>query len=429
MKGRDYGIRVRKKEGKMKAPKLSLGIVVAFLLITSVNGLAQQIFHSGGAAECAGCHSMHSPMSGSHLLISSEASSTCLACHEHAGDTGPTSYHVSTADANLTVGTAPLQRGPAGDFAWLKKNYALTAQGADFEDGSVHGHSIIAADNNYTTVDPVHPTSPGGSFLSSNLGCASCHDPHGKGRRLSDGSYASTGTPIIASGSTGIVPAAGQAVGLYRILAWPGYAGAPGATYTSWPIAVSPSTYNQTEATNMVRIAYGGGGSANGWGKWCGTCHAAIANMTGLKGHPSHPVDTALNSTYATIYNNYVKSGDMSGTFGGTTPGPYTSLVPFQEATSVITTLASHARNDNSVLGGPSTSDEVTCHSCHRSHASGWAHALRWNNEASFIVSNGVYPAEMGRTAIETQGAYYDRPPTVFAAFQRSLCNKCHAMD
>jgi hypothetical protein len=151
--------------------------------------------------------------------------------------------------------------------------------------------------------------------------------------------------------------------------------------------------------------------------------------MTGLRGHPSHVVDTALNSTIATNYNNYVKTGDMSGIFGGPTPGPYTSLVPYQEATSVITTLASHARNDNSVLGGPSSSDEVTCHSCHRAHASGWTHALRWNNDTTFIVNNGAYPAEMGRTAIETQGAYYDRLPTVFATFQRSLCNKCHAMD
>jgi len=44
-------------------------------------------------------------------------------------------------------------------------------------------------------------------------------------------------------------------------------------------------------------------------------------------------------------------------------------------------------------------------------------------------VSNGAYPAEMGRTAIETQGAYYDRPSTVFATYQKSLCNKCHAKD
>jgi len=414
----------------MKALKLSLVIMAAALLTLGLGGMAYA-FHAGGVADCAGCHSMHSPLSNAHLLVGSDASSTCLTCHEHAGDTGPSSYHVSTAQANLTVGTAPLQRGPAGDFAWLKKNYSWTAHGtASNEDGSIHGHSIIAADNGYTVVDPAHATSPGGSFMSSNLGCDSCHDPHGKGRILSDGSFATTGAPIIASGSTASAnPPAGQAYGIYRILAHPNYTGAPGATYTTWPVAVSPSSYNRTEAATMTRIAYGGGSSANGWGKWCGTCHAQIATGAGLKGHPSHPVDAAITANFATNYNNYVMSGNTSGTFPGTAPGPYSSLVPYQEATSALGTLFSHAKTDNSVLGGPSATDEVTCHSCHRSHASGWQHALRWNNNETFIVNNGAWPADDGRTSIETQGAMYDRPATMFATYQRSLCNKCHAMD
>jgi hypothetical protein len=130
-------------------------------------------------------------------------------------------------------------------------------------------------------------------------------------------------------------------------------------------------------------------------------------------------------------YNNYVKSGQMDGAFGGTTPGPYTSLVPFAEgAGSTITVLAQHAKSDNTYLNGPGTSDEVTCFSCHRAHASGWKHALRWNSEATFLVSGGVYvDSDMGRRAAETKAAYYDREPTYFGAYQRSLCNKCHAKD
>jgi len=39
-----------------------------------------------------------------------------------------------------------------------------------------------------------------------------------------------------------------------------------------------------------------------------------------------------------------------------------------------------------------------------------------------------VNPAEaMGRTTAEFQAALYDRPASKFAAFQTSLCNKCHA--
>jgi hypothetical protein len=29
----------------------------------------------------------------------------------------------------------------------------------------------------------------------------------------------------------------------------------------------------------------------------------------------------------------------------------------------------------------------------------------------------------------ETNAAYYDRPVTKFATYQRVLCNKCHAKD
>ena len=34
-----------------------------------------------------------------------------------------------------------------------------------------------------------------------------------------------------------------------------------------------------------------------------------------------------------------------------------------------------------------------------------------------------------GRLGAETQAAYYDRPVTAFASYQRVLCNKCHAKD
>jgi hypothetical protein len=151
----------------------------------------------------------------------------------------------------------------------------------------------------------------------------------------------------------------------------------------------------------------------------------------GTSGH-THPVDRALGSATGSAgynYNRYVKTGDFSGTFGGATPGPYTSLVPFAEATGEIVTLQSHAKNDDTYLNGPGSSDTVMCLSCHRAHASGWKHALRWNSEETYIVENGAYQADMGRTAAETQGAYYDRPASVFATFQKSLCNKCHAKD
>ena len=416
--------------------KLSLVIMAAALLTIGFGGMAYA-FHSGGVAECGGCHSMHSPNAGgSFLLVSVDQSSTCLTCHEAANQTGPTSYHVSTPSNEMPTGTPPKQRSPGGDFGWLKKTYTFTVRGtATTEDGQTHGHNIVAGAYNYIA-DTDNTTAPGGTFQASQLGCQSCHDPHGQGRRLSDGTYATTGAPIIGSGSynTSLIPAAGQAVGLYRLLASPKYSQAgTGATFTSYPIAVAPSTYNRKEDVQQTRVAYGHTGTDT-WGNWCATCHSAMHSAGGYV----HPVDETLGSTVALNYTNYVKSGDLSGVFA-TGAGPYSSLVPFAENTGDFTTLASHAKIDGTALGGPQSSDRVMCLSCHRAHASGWEFGLRWNMEGEFMTYNGFYPGTdttstvpqfaRGRLSTETAAAYYERPISWFATYQRVLCNKCHAKD
>jgi hypothetical protein len=420
----------------MKGLKLSLVIMAAALLTFGLSGMAYA-FHSGGVAECGGCHSMHSPNpSGAFLLIGASQSSTCLSCHEHAGDTGPSSYHISTADADMGPGVPPKQRTPGGDFGWLKKDYSFTVRGTTTnEAGETHGHNIVATDKGYNA-DVTNTTSPGGGvFSSSQLGCQSCHDPHSANRRLSDGTYArgatlgNTTAPIIASGSynNSATPAAGQAVGVYRLLRGLGD-NSQGVTFNGVAIAIAPSTYNQTEAINQVRVAYGAS-DANTWGNWCATCHPDMHQTGGLV----HPVDQALG-TVANNYNAYVKSGDL----GGTSATSFLSLVPFAENTGTISTLQSHAKNDNTYLNGPATTDQVTCLSCHRSHATGFPEMLRFNMEGEFMVYNSLYPGidngtpvqfARGRTSAETQAAYYDRPVTVFASYQRVLCNKCHAKD
>ena len=426
----------------MKVVRLSLVIVATALLTIGLSAMANA-FHSGGVAECEGCHSMHAPKASNYLLVGSDPSSTCLTCHEHAGDTGPSSYHISTADADLGTGTAPLQRTPGGDFGWLKKtyNYTYTSGGetvSETEEGQTHGHNIVALDNNYVA-DTTNTVSPGGSYSATDLGCASCHDPHGQGRRLSDGSYATTGAPIIASGSyhNSPTPGVGEAVGIYRLLGSPAYDAMDGV-FTSYPIAISPSSYNRTEDTSQTRVAYGATGT-NTWGNWCASCHQAMHSS----GNYVHPVDESLGDV-ATSYGNYVKSGDLSGNFGSVPGGgPYLSLVPFAENTGDFALLANHANPANNYLNGPGTSDKVMCLSCHRAHASGFVHGLRFDLGYEFMVKGGDYigsdnPAitgsragaqHRGRTIAEWQAAYYDRPATVFATYQRVLCNKCHAKD
>ena len=52
----------------MKGLKLSLVIMAAALLTIGLSGMAYA-FHSGGVADCGGCHSMHTPKTGGTSLL------------------------------------------------------------------------------------------------------------------------------------------------------------------------------------------------------------------------------------------------------------------------------------------------------------------------------------------------------------------------
>lgn len=416
----------------MKAFKFGLVIAAAALITFGLGGTAAA-FHSGGVAECVGCHSMHSAEAGA-LLVASDVSSTCLDCHN---STRGSSYHISTDESVLGPGLPPLNRTAGGDFAWLKKDYSWsTGWSVNEEDGDHHGHNIIAADYNYFP-DGHNATAPGGTMDAGQLACTSCHDQHGKLRRLSDGTIANTGAPIIASGSynSSPVPGVGQAVGVYRLLRG---VGSPddargGVTFASpVPAAVTPSSYNRSEAVTDTRTAYGAGMSG-----FCATCHPDMHVDSGLL---VHPVDQNLGSTIAGIYNSYVGSGDLSG---NQVQGAYDSLVPFQTDNSTdYVALAAMAVNDGSVTTGPSGTDRVQCLSCHRAHASGWEYGTRWDVEIEMIVIDGEWPGTdaaspaaqgskwaKGRTVAERSKAYNDTNATDYATYQRVLCNKCHAKD
>jgi len=430
----------RYRRSKMRGLKFGLVILAATMLTLAFGGLAYA-FHSGGVAECGGCHSMHSPKAGgSFLLIASDASSTCLSCHQQTGLLTPSSFHISTAEADMPAGTAPRQRSPGGDFGWLKKTYSFVVRGTTTtEDGFTHGHNIIALDFGYVQ-DPSNTTSPGGTYPAAQLRCPSCHDMHGQYRRIDDNTVVKPSTttpgtfpPIIASGSYATnttpgyaePPAPGTALGVFHLLKG-NQDGFPGV-----PAAKDPATYNRSESTSFTRTAYGikTGGGHTTWGLWCATCHATMHSS----GNYVHPVDQNLGSQTSENYRRYIKSGDM----GGDNINGFNSLAPFATP-GTYGELAALAVNNNSVLTGPATTSQVTCPSCHRVHASGWEFMLRWNMEGEFMVYNSLYPGTdngtpvqfaRGRSAAETQAAYYDRPVTQFASYQRVYCNKCHAKD
>ncbi|SPQ00544.1 Putative cytochrome c (omcT) [Candidatus Sulfobium mesophilum] len=406
-------------------------------------------FHEGGAGACEGCHSMHNSLdgraaaralpqyqAGAYLLKASDQSSVCLNCHQHAGDTAPSGFHISTSESDMPTGSPPIQLSPGGDFGWLKKTYSWTdANGAlQTSPGYTHGHNITAYDYGYAADGRLTTAPGGGSFQypSNQLSCISCHDPHGRYRRSGTGTISTTGGPIIGSGSynTSMEPFGTISAGTYRLLGGAGYqpkslAGSYAFLYNPF-FAAAPEDYNRSENTTDVRVAYGQNVS-----QWCANCHAMMHSSVGTL---IHPADQAMSSLIISNYNSYVKTGDLTGTQATS----YLSLVPFQMGdTTDMTTLKGAVGS----AAGPVSGDRVMCLSCHRAHASGWESMMRFPLDTTFTTvadSSGypVYPdpgtnptQAMGRTTQEFQKALYDRPPTKFAAFQRTLCNKCHVQD
>ncbi|ABS26033.1 hypothetical protein [Anaeromyxobacter sp. Fw109-5] len=458
----------------MKFMKLAVAAVASFAF---GNAYA---FHSGGVAECEGCHTMHNSLDGQPMipadvmaanglaqyeagpyLLQGNQSENCLNCHQNssqdplAQDKGPTGYHISTQPSQLAlagdtagVPAVPMQMTPGGDFGWIRADVPYAVRGTPATNhGSARGHNIVAPGYGYTA-DPVKTTAPGGSFVAANLMCSSCHDPHGRARVLDSTTadvqvvpaLGGATAPIYTSGSYGATTKPGLAIGVFRILGGVGYAPKSynaGAFTAPAPVAAAPSSYNASEAVSETVVAYG-----KGMSEYCANCHPAMlqngyVSGTSMQVHPAGN-GAPLGATIAANYLAYVKSGDLSKTGAN-----YTSLIPFE--TGVVDTGALRPLSGRLAPGaGPvaEATDNVSCLSCHRAHASGFDSMLRFAHENEFMtiadatgaaafdtnaaegkVNRGFY----GKVAQETQ--YYGRPATKFAPYQRLLCNKCHAKD
>jgi hypothetical protein len=457
---------------------------IAFAAVFALSFGRAYAFHSGGVAECDGCHTMHNSVTedsmtaseamqpdgtvnrgvgvtGAFLLQGNDVSSTCLICH---GRDGAGSYHVFAPSTTAgAIDTTKLNFTPGGDFSWLKRDFLYTLRGSVISDpGKRHGHSVIAQDFGLSADSRLAP--PGGTdpvggagafsqaFTGANFSCVSCHDPHGKKRLTATDTFVTTGSLIKGSGSyggtayiAGVDPNAtstAETAGAYRLLGGAGWAPKSNQndTFTAFlsdpPIALAPSTYNQSESTyagkqsaKQVIVVYGSGMS-----EWCQNCHPAMHSdksiSTGTKSGEflRHPAGSTakMSAVVAANYNNYVKSGDLTATDN------YDSLIPFETGQTRAQIQTTNApSNSVYVAVSAGTNANPMCLSCHRAHASAFGSMMRWNMENEFIVSAGAYKTEPtgGRDAATMQAGMYMRPASAYATYQRSLCNKCHAKD
>ena len=396
----------------MKATK-NIAVLVAFAFVSFVFAGSAMAFHAGGVAHCDGCHTMHNSLDGvinanggtvgtgisTWLTKGSDPSSTCLNCHNGSG-----SYHINSTDgSNFT---------PGGDFYWLTKTFTWSAHGSPHESaGDDHGHNVIAGDFGLTQ-DTTLSTAPGGTYLASNLGCNSCHDPHG----IKNGGTKGGNAAIEASGSYGADPATGE-FGVYRILGDVGYDGgeAAGANFTSGaPVARAPSLFAGPESDSN-HADYG-----TGMSEWCANCHTGFtADSSNPMRHPASN-DAHLGTEYSNNYNNYVASGD----FTGTAATSYLAMVPFERGISDPSLLSTSSTQ------GPDGSSNVACISCHRAHASAFQNMTRWDMTEEFIVDSHPMSSDGGVTGDDVLNSYQGRDLVAqFGEFQRGLCNKCHVQD
>jgi hypothetical protein len=355
-------------------------------------------FHAGGVAHCDGCHSMHNsaenPVVGAptgNLLKGTDASSTCLNCHGG----GTSSYDVLSSDAS--------KFSPGGDFFWLTQSYTNTVRGNPVtSDPDNMGHNVVAGGFGLTA-DATNLQAPGGSFISSQLGCEDCHDPHGQVA----GGTANGQLPISVSGSYGAVPVAGTIAGNYRLLGAAPY----GVINAAAPIAATTG-FGESDTS---KPSYG-----QGMAEWCGSCHAQYISGA-IDKHPSGNGEN-LGGGIAGNYNAYISTGDFLG--DGT--AAYLQFVPFERQETDPAILKTAVTS----TAGPVATDNVMCLTCHRAHASAFNNIGRWNFDDELLEEG--YPSDQNLTDMGAvaNADYYGRDiGTDFGDYQRSFCNKCHVKD
>lgn len=296
---------------------------VALVLHGSVHA-----FHDGGVANCNGCHIMHEETvaGGGSLLLGDNASDLCLSCHAEG--------------LGAVLGSDPLippaEKG-AGNFVFLLEDNLNDAPDGATNPirGEAAGHSVVVPGRGLLP-DSRNAVSPGGTFPSSQLGCTSCHDPHGNAS--------------------------------FRMLYGTGTIQGGLATFAFPSIDARGIRLSGVES-NGNHTAYRAGVS-----NWCANCHGNY-HETSFAGF-EHPGDHNMSGATSPQYNRY--DGDDRPT-SGTQTTAYLADVPFEDPTAAVNSTQ-----------GPQGASRVMCLTCHRAHASSAPSAGRWDFNVALLEDDGA---------------------------------------
>jgi hypothetical protein len=326
-------------------------------------------FHNGGVGSCKACHVMHDSHAGSivavmpsgepGLLIEETPSDVCLRCH--ATEEG----EVLAINPRM-----PAVENGGGNFIFLlETNLNDAPDGAsNLIPGEAAGHNLVAPGHALAS-DSRYSLSPGGTFPAGEMGCTSCHDPHGNAnfRHL-------YGVGPVQGGLTVFSAPAPRAEGF---------------------------DLDGAAESNNLHTAYQGGMS-----DWCGNCHGRYHDdvqtpvVPGGGAPLEHPSDEPLDSEIRDQYNHYNGDDDP---LGGSPATAYLAALPFEDATSTTTSTL-----------GPGGGSRVMCLTCHRAHASSSPAAGRWDFRVGLLSQDGVVSGS------------FPIPNPFNSPNQGPLCSKCH---
>ncbi len=309
-------------------------LLLAAVSVVVLWGVPALAFHDEGVAHCNGCHTMHnsyegqlvdpdSPDGNDWLLVDATPSDTCLGCHTTSSTRG-------VLNGSCEAG-ADRENG-AGNYIFLSCADLRESTRGSVIPGERAGHNLNAPGHGITT-DTTLTMAPGGDFPAGQMGCTSCHDPHGTfsfrllyGAREVQGFYDFDNPPPVA---TKLASASGE----------------------------MPTNHN----------AY-----ASGMSEWCGNCHTNFAEIGTTH---KHKVSEPLDSDISLAYNLYNGSDDL---FGGDPAAAYWPEVPFEDPTMTIDSVQ-----------GATASSQVMCLTCHRAHATSAASSGRWDFNVTFNEEDG----------------------------------------